>query len=903
MPAHDPLLNDLVELDARYLRISQDLSDVDSVSTARTNLGLGNLAVLDSLSHGALTGVGASDHHARYTDAEAVTAVAVDDSYVKIAGDSMTGALTMTVDDTDDYVPLTITNNDVTNNPNTLVVTNATTSNAISIDQNGNVGTDVAINGAVHIENTGNTGIGLGVYSNIGATADAALVFIQVQNPAFDQRGIYNVYDGSFYAQENHVRGGGMGLRINITDTPLAASRKGIEVVNTQPRTNAETQLLDFTDTSVGSTIEMVKFRALNNDCVVLLIDQDVTNANHSAKILDITSTSIVDDGGTYTKSGSVVDITSNVTETSGVITDSAILLNIDQQHSDASGASLKVASSGTGNTVEITHSVTTSGQAVYIARDGEKELIRLLNRRDGAGEGGIALFSRNLASGDTARPVVQIVQDHASDDQDTLSLKQDGTGNALSVDQNGNTGTAVATDGAVHIENTGNTGIGLGVYTNIGATADGPLVSIHTDNAAFDQPTVRIKNDTTDGIALQIGTGGVTERLKFGDSVDLRGNVGHFDVIPVFASKQFRILNPGGTVITCGIDFDSGSIAINNDSAALSFDIDQDVTNVNSGNGSFKIVNTSVVTDAGTYTKSGSIVTITSGVTETSGVITDTAIVLDINQTHADATGNVVDIANAGEGILLNLSQTNVNGGVVIQIDNQGDREIMLAEQKVLLENNRHFFNLINRTVAQTRAGNSMFAVYDNQASTLSTYGLAQFRNEGVSSTSKVATFLQKGTGTNVVLDTDGTGKALLVDHDDTGTNPSVDIDRDGNNAADITGLKINVANAGAGGGIALDTTGGWLVGTARYTTTQTLNADDHIVYCDTDGGAWTLTLPAGTEGQHFKIINCGSSGNTLTVDPDGTEQLYGAGAGVASTLSDGEIINIHYQSTEGWW
>jgi len=94
----------------------------------------------------------------------------------------------------------------------------------------------------------------------------------------------------------------------------------------------------------------------------------------------------------------------------------------------------------------------------------------------------------------------------------------------------------------------------------------------------------------------------------------------------------------------------------------------------------------------------------------------------------------------------------------------------------------------------------------------------------------------------------------------------------------------------------------GGRIVNTTRYTTTQTVAVTDHVLFCDTDGGAWTLSLPAGVEGTNYKIINCGSSGFDLTVDPDGSEQLFKAGAGVASILADGEVINIHYNATEGW-
>jgi len=88
-----------------------------------------------------------------------------------------------------------------------------------------------------------------------------------------------------------------------------------------------------------------------------------------------------------------------------------------------------------------------------------------------------------------------------------------------------------------------------------------------------------------------------------------------------------------------------------------------------------------------------------------------------------------------------------------------------------------------------------------------------------------------------------------------------------------------------------------------ARVTSDQTLGTGYGIVFADTNLGAITLTLPAGENNMHYKIINCGSSGNDLTVDPDGNEQLYGAGIGVASTVGDGEVINIHYNAVVGWW
>jgi hypothetical protein len=95
--------------------------------------------------------------------------------------------------------------------------------------------------------------------------------------------------------------------------------------------------------------------------------------------------------------------------------------------------------------------------------------------------------------------------------------------------------------------------------------------------------------------------------------------------------------------------------------------------------------------------------------------------------------------------------------------------------------------------------------------------------------------------------------------------------------------------------------TGGGRFKNTSRYTTTQTISVTDDQVFCNTDGGAWTATLPPGVEGQSFRIINTGSSNNNLTLAPDGAEHLLGANSNF--TLYDGEALNITYNATDGWY
>ena len=84
----------------------------------------------------------------------------------------------------------------------------------------------------------------------------------------------------------------------------------------------------------------------------------------------------------------------------------------------------------------------------------------------------------------------------------------------------------------------------------------------------------------------------------------------------------------------------------------------------------------------------------------------------------------------------------------------------------------------------------------------------------------------------------------------------------------------------------------------TLRVTGNTTLSDIHHEVFCDTDGGAFTVTLPAGVDGRTYRIINTGS--NVLTVAPDGSELLKGVNE--SKTMSEGVVI-LTYNVTEGWW
>lgn len=83
-------------------------------------------------------------------------------------------------------------------------------------------------------------------------------------------------------------------------------------------------------------------------------------------------------------------------------------------------------------------------------------------------------------------------------------------------------------------------------------------------------------------------------------------------------------------------------------------------------------------------------------------------------------------------------------------------------------------------------------------------------------------------------------------------------------------------------------------------HTGADTLtNSDNAIQYGDTDGGAFTLTLPASpTDGLIFTIKNTGGSANDLTIGRNGKTI---DGDTIDSILSDNDSKTIQYTS-DGW-
>lgn len=93
-----------------------------------------------------------------------------------------------------------------------------------------------------------------------------------------------------------------------------------------------------------------------------------------------------------------------------------------------------------------------------------------------------------------------------------------------------------------------------------------------------------------------------------------------------------------------------------------------------------------------------------------------------------------------------------------------------------------------------------------------------------------------------------------------------------------------------------------GRIKGTTRIVVTPyNISKSDEIIFVDTDLLPITVNLPAGINGQNIQIINSGTSGNNVTIVPNGLELLNGENA--TEYLVDAENLILTYETVEGWF
>lgn len=206
------------------------------------------------------------------------------------------------------------------------------------------------------------------------------------------------------------------------------------------------------------------------------------------------------------------------------------------------------------------------------------------------------------------------VVQNDTVNNTRAVSVTNTGTGATLFVDANGNSSVSTSVGGAVLIENTGNLGSAMVIYSNAGASTSGArLLSLRADNVLFDQAVMAISNDGT-GAALSInGTGGTGVGVTIstaGTGTNHSLGVNYTGTSATGAAGSFTSTNTAFTTLQIsGHEFGHGTIKLSHVGDGASSD-------VNAAGISIDLQNS----DAGTGTTAAQAIFITSTTGGTTG-------------------------------------------------------------------------------------------------------------------------------------------------------------------------------------------------------------------------------------------------------------------------------------------
>lgn len=246
--------------------------------------------------------------------------------------------------------------------------TNSTTSNTVEIVPAGNTGSS-RNKGALFVDNSVNGGTGFGMYSTHGAGAVAPLMALRNGDTAANTTWDFNPAIALWTNVTTQSA-----LLVDQANT-LAASRGGIVVKSSVDQTNANAYgLIAAQQLSANSTNAAywgdnsgtgIVYNARANGGAILFgdqngngfgvdIDKDTTNVNSTAGGIRIIDTANVSDGNTYTKTGTALNVTSNISATAGNVTDSSRVATLTQSNTGSTATAVEITNAGSGATLVV---------------------------------------------------------------------------------------------------------------------------------------------------------------------------------------------------------------------------------------------------------------------------------------------------------------------------------------------------------------------------------------------------------------------------------------------------------------------------------------------------------------------------------------------------------------------
>ena len=293
------------------------------------------------------------------------------------------------------------------------------------------------------------------------------------------------------------------------------------------------------------------------------------------------------------------------------------------------------------------------------------------------------------IANGDNR--TLTVTNSDVTNNPGTVIITNEAASSSLKITQTGDTGADKTADGALFINNSENSGIGLGVYsTNPGSN---PLVTFVSDSSSFSGPVLYVEGN---------GTGGgeptpiATVHFKYTGShfpdgpllfLDVQNTEGNTQALWIETPVTYgTVPSTGYSAIFMDTRHEGQGIFVDHKSPGRATYSLQTLTNRQTVTGDINmdVKRIMLVDDGATYKAGGTVLRLTAKVTETLGTISpDTTGVLDALQEHTTGTGTVLKSQNYGLGYALWLRHYNtaaVNEALRISNDATAAESIFIS-------------------------------------------------------------------------------------------------------------------------------------------------------------------------------------------------------------------------------
>jgi len=592
-----------------------------------------------------------------------------------------------------------------------------------------------------------------------------------------------------------------------------------------------------------------------NGNGIALNIDSESTTATQVLAISSVSTTGdIIAATGTALTTGNVAQFVS-----SGALHTGSNIF-ISTSNAGASGKALEIQNVGTGDGIFINQDG--NGKALNI--DSESTTVPPLDINADALTTAGCNIQTTSAGFTNLTGLLNVVATAGSGT--TLRARAEGSGIALDVDQQG-------------------TGIGLQIQNPGTANAlfinqDGNGIALNIDSESTTANTISVSSTNTTGIGFAL----TATALTGGNAFRIEGTGGtHTAALGFFFSNnashsgntlQVQNLGTGSAVL---IDQDSNSIALNIDSESTTAAQVVAISSVSTTG--------DVIAATGTALTTGNMAQFVS-----SGALHTGANVF-VQTSNAGASGNAIEVENAGTGNGIFINQD--GNAIALNIDSEATTVSSISVTNAGTATAGGILRATNSTITTgslisldnaNALTTGAFLDMSTTNATSGTAGLLRVSSSSTSSTNTLAVFSHFGTGAGigVRIISNGTGDALFLDKNGNGI--ALNIDSESTTANTISVSSTNTT------GIGFELTATALTGGNAFKVSGT-------------GGSHTAALAfihsnnASHTGNVLQVQNSNSTGAAIFIDQDSNAIALN----IDSESTSAKVLSITAVTTTG--